>query len=43
MRTGKGKDDRLKLIKPNYVAVNRDGNIIYVSDLATHTITTLAP
>ena len=34
-------DDRLRFIKPDFVAVNRDGSTIYVSDLATNTITAL--
>ena len=34
-------DDRLRFIKPNYVAVNRDGSTIYVSDMKTETITAL--
>ena len=34
-------DDRLRFIKPYYVAVNRDGSTIYVSDLVTNTITAL--
>ena len=34
-------DDRLRFIKPYYVAVNRDGSTIYVSDRASSTITAL--
>ena len=34
-------DDRLRFIKPYYVAVNRDGSTIYVSDFETDTITAL--
>ena len=34
-------DDRLRFIKPNYVAVNRDGSTIFVSDKHTDTITAL--
>ena len=34
-------DDRLRFIKPFYVAVNRDGSTMYVSDLKTDTITAL--
>ena len=32
-------EDRLRFIMPYYVAVNRDGSTIYVSDMATDTIT----
>ena len=34
-------DDKLGFIKPDYVAVNKDGSTIYVSDMATNTITAL--
>ena len=34
-------EDRLRFIKPYYVAVNRDGSTIYVSDWETDTITAL--
>ena len=34
-------DDRLRFIVPYYVAVNRDGSTLYVSDFETDTITAL--
>ena len=34
-------EDRLRFIRPYYVAVNRDGSAIYVSDFETDTITAL--
>ena len=42
IRRIQGSDDvRLRCLRPYYVAVNRDGSTIYVSDWATDTITAL--
>ena len=40
-RINGSNEDRLRFITPYYVAVNRDGSTIYVSDMATGTITAL--